>query len=228
MERSVSASAKSWQDIIGSTLPPKEVLDTLLDQFFNSVNWFMMVAFLESSPLLRVLTPFQVFHEEHFRRRYENLLTSTQGVEPVDNNLLWVTLMALGLGAHYSLLGGSTGQDESSLRRFSESIFTQVEHKFCRIIGSPNVEAVQICILLGSFHLFNGRPTVGFGILGSGVKIAQIMGLHRESMWKGISSINRELRRRSWWALEVFDKYASLMIHVFSFLAFPLRSSDEF
>lgn len=92
------------------------------------------------------------------------------------------------------------------MRQFSETVLTRVEHNFCRIIGSPNVEAVQVCILLGSFHLFNGRPTVGLGILGSGVKIAQIMGLHRESMWKGVSGINRELRRRSWWALEVFDK----------------------
>ncbi|KAH8704165.1 fungal-specific transcription factor domain-containing protein [Talaromyces proteolyticus] len=193
MEGSVSASAQSWQDTIGLLLPPREVLDTLLDQFFNSVNWFMMI-----------------FHEEHFRQRYENFLTSTQGVNPIDNNFLWLALLALGLGAHYSSLGRSSDQDEFSLRRFSETIFTRVENKFCRIIGSPNVEAVQVCILLGSFHLFNGHPTSGIGILGSGVKIAQIIGLHRESMWKGISDINREVRRRSWWALEVFDKYAAI------------------
>ncbi|GFG18478.1 fungal transcription factor regulatory middle homology region [Aspergillus lentulus] len=36
------------------------------------------------------------------------------------------------------------------------------------------------------------------------------MGLHREFMWKGISGINKELRRRAWWALEVFDKYAAI------------------
>ncbi|KAK9429586.1 fungal-specific transcription factor domain-containing protein [Lipomyces doorenjongii] len=176
MGGSGSASAKSWQDTIGLPLPPREVLDTLIDRFFDSVNWFMMV-----------------FHEEHFRRRYEHLLASTEGVKSVDNNFLWLTSLALGLGAHYSSLGRSTGQDESSLRQLSETVLTRVEHNFCR-----------------SFHLFNGRPTVGLGILGSGVKIAQIMGLHRESMWKGVSDINRELRRRTWWALEVFDKYAAI------------------
>jgi hypothetical protein len=137
-------------------------------------------------------------------------MTSTHGTGPVDNNFLWLVLLALGLGAHYSSLDASAGQNEALLRRLSETLLTRVEHRFCRIICSPDVEAVQVCILLGSYHLFNGRPTVGIGILGSGVKIAQIMGLHRESMWKGISGINKELRRRAWWALEVFDKYASL------------------
>ena len=115
-------------------------------------------------------------------------------------------MLVLGIGAYYSSLGARSGHEESSLRQFSENLFVQVEHRFCRIIGSPNIEAVQICILLGSFRLFNGRPTAGLGILGSGVKVAQVIGLHRESMWKGISDVNRELRRRTWWALEIFDK----------------------
>ncbi|RJE22616.1 hypothetical protein PHISCL_05039 [Aspergillus sclerotialis] len=188
----VSPSVGPWQDVIGQPLPPREVLDSLIGQFFNSVNWFMMV-----------------FHEEHFRRRYESLIVSTQG-EPANNNFLWLVMLVLGIGAYYSSLGARSGHEESSLRQFSEDLFVQVEHRFCRIIGSPNIEAVQICILLGSFRLFNGRPTAGLGILGSGVKVAQVIGLHRESMWKGISDVNRELRRRTWWALEIFDKYAAI------------------
>lgn len=43
MEGHISADARSWQDTIGISLPPREVLDALIDQFFNSVNWFMMV-----------------------------------------------------------------------------------------------------------------------------------------------------------------------------------------
>jgi hypothetical protein len=55
MDGSFSPSVKSWQDIIGLPLPPEEVLDALVDQFFRSVNWFMMVAFPIRSPLSRVL-----------------------------------------------------------------------------------------------------------------------------------------------------------------------------
>lgn len=49
MARPVSPSAGPWQDTIGQSLPPREVLDSLIDQFFNSVNWFMMVASFGSS-----------------------------------------------------------------------------------------------------------------------------------------------------------------------------------
>jgi hypothetical protein len=148
----------------------------------------------------------QVFHEGSFRQRYEHLVASVH-VAATDNNFLWLVLLVLALGAHYSSLSGSLEEYHQSLPLLSERLLAQIEYKFLRIIGCPNVEAIQVCVLLGSFHLFNGRPTVGLGILGSGIKIAQVLGLHRESMWQNLSDIAQESRRRSWWALEVFDKY---------------------
>lgn len=123
-----------------------------------------------------------------------------------NNNFLWLLLLVLGLGAHYSSFTGSLGERQQNLQDLSKRLLAEIEYKFLPIIGSPNVEAVQICVLMGSFHLFNGRPTVGLGVLGSGIKIAQVIGLHRESMWQGVSDVARETRRRSWWALEVADK----------------------
>lgn len=87
-------------------------------------------------------------------------MTSTQGTGQVDNNFLWLALLALGLGTHYSS-DASAGKNEALLRRLSETLLTRLELRFCRIISSPNVEAVQVYILLGSYHLFNGCPTVG-------------------------------------------------------------------
>ena len=133
-------------------------------------------------------------------------MASAQVVAPENNNFLWLVLLVISLGSHYSSFTMSLTQDTHSLQQLSERLLTQIEYRFLRIIGSPNEEAVQLCVLMGSFHLFNGRPTVGLGILGSGIKIAQVIGLHRESMWQGLSNVARESRRRSWWALEVFDK----------------------
>jgi hypothetical protein len=42
LEGLISPDSRSWQDTIGISLPPREALDALIDQFFNSVNWFMM------------------------------------------------------------------------------------------------------------------------------------------------------------------------------------------
>ncbi|KAB8233898.1 Zn(II)2Cys6 transcription factor [Aspergillus alliaceus] len=210
------SSPTPWRDTIGIQLPEKDVLDALITQFFDSVDWFMMVCSLlcvnvgSSSVYSSYLTFLdQVFHEGSFRQRYEHLIASVH-VAATDNNFLWLVLLVLALGAHYSSLSESLEEDHQSLPLLSERLLAQIEYKFLRIIGCPNVEAVQVCVLLGSFHLFNGRPTVGLGILGSGIKIAQVLGLHRESMWQNLSDIAQESRRRSWWALEVFDKYAAI------------------
>ncbi|KAE8378968.1 fungal-specific transcription factor domain-containing protein [Aspergillus bertholletiae] len=181
-----------WREVIGVQLPAQPVLDELVTQFFDSVDWFMMV-----------------FHEGSFRQRYDKLIASVHVTGP-DNNFLWLVSLVLALGAHYSSLPDSLTDHHQSLSVLSEQLLTQIEYRFLQIIGCPNVEAVQVCVLLGSFHLFNGRPTVGMGVLGSGIKIAQVIGLHRESMWHNLSDVAQESRRRSWWALEVFDKYAAV------------------
>ncbi|KAE8361971.1 fungal-specific transcription factor domain-containing protein [Aspergillus caelatus] len=181
-----------WRDGIGIQLPPRQVLDELITQFFESVDWFMMV-----------------FHEGSFRQRYKSLIASVHVAGP-DSNFLWLVMLVLALGAHYSSLREPFDDHGQNLSVLSEKLLTQIEYRFLQIIGCPNVEAVQVCVLLGSFHLFNGRPTVGMGVLGSGIKIAQVIGLHRESMWHNLSEVAQESRRRSWWALEVFDKYAAV------------------
>jgi hypothetical protein len=115
-------------------------------------------------------------------------------------------MLVIALGAHYSALSPSPKQHTVNYRKLSKELLAKIEIRFLQIISSSTLETVQICILLGSFLLFNGRPNAGLGISGSGVKIAQVMGLHRERLWKELSPAKREERRRTWWALEVFDK----------------------
>lgn len=115
-------------------------------------------------------------------------------------------MLVTALGAHYLALAPSPNQNDVNYRQLSKDLLEIIETRFLQIISSSTLETVQICILLGSFLLFNGRPNAGLGISGSGVKIAQVIGLHRENLWKEISSAEREERRRTWWALEVFDK----------------------
>ncbi|GMG33006.1 unnamed protein product [Aspergillus oryzae] len=207
-----------WRDGIGIQLPPLQVLDELVTQFFDSVDWFMMVcsvlvillAVLFTTCPTGLMSFGQVFHEGSFRQRYATLITSAYVAGP-DNNFLWLLMLVLALGAHYSSLREPLDEHHRNLSVLSETLLTQIEYRFLQIIGCPNVEAVQVCVLLGSFHLFNGRPTVGMGVLGSGIKIAQVIGLHREAMWHNLSEVARESRRRSWWALEVFDKLYRIM-----------------
>lgn len=127
-------------------------------------------------------------------------------------NFLWITLLVLGLGAHYSSLTPQSNDQQLKMRQFSKEIIARIEQQFLKIIDSPDEEAVQICVLLGSFFLFNGRPTSGLGILGSGIKIAQVLRLHREPASTEMSASRLESRRCSWWALEIFDKSVSSIL----------------
>lgn len=148
-----------------------------------------------------------MFHEQSFRQSYARLIASQQ-VSYHEENFLWLSMLVLGLGAHYSSVSPSASTAGLDLEQLSRTLLASIELRFLQIIGCSTLEAVQICILLGSFHLFNGRPNAGLGILGSSVKIAQVIGLHRESMWRDTSEAVKEAKRRTWWALEVFDKCA--------------------
>lgn len=155
---------------------------------------------------LILMSSLQVFHQESFQQRYEKLVASTLIPEGENRNFPWLVLLVLGLGAHYSSLNPSDAKT-GSLRQLSRDLLTHVEQKFLTIMDSPKLETVQICVLLGSFLLFNGRPTAGLVILAGGFKIAQVIGLNHESKWRGLSDVSRETRRRSWWALSVADKH---------------------
>ncbi|KAF4437481.1 hypothetical protein F53441_13018 [Fusarium austroafricanum] len=182
---------RQWRSITGVELPSDHILEHLVDSFFLSVNWFMMV-----------------FHEDAFRRRYAEMLQQKE-MKYQDTTFYWAWLLVIALGAHYAALQDPQDQMSPQYQQLSRDLIAVIETNFLRIIGCPTVEAVQICILLGSF-IFYTRPTTGLGICGMGVKIAQVIGLHRESFWKETSQLAREEKRRTWWTLEVFDKYAAV------------------
>ncbi|KAF4953429.1 hypothetical protein FSARC_12398 [Fusarium sarcochroum] len=71
-------------EIIGISLPPKAVVDALVDSYFDSVHWFMVL-----------------FHEPSFRRRCEIIMASgTAGAH--DSPFLVVLMLVLAIGARYS------------------------------------------------------------------------------------------------------------------------------
>lgn len=122
-----------------------------------------------------------------------------------EENFLWLFAVVVALGAKYE--AKSAAPDErDTLQRLSRDLLAQVEARFLHLIGCATLEAVQICILVGSCLLFSGRPNVGLGISAAGVKIAQVINLHREKRWTDPSEAVRETKRRTWWALEVYDK----------------------
>jgi hypothetical protein len=111
-----------------------------------------------------------------------------------------------GLGAHYLWTNPDTRTDIQLLDHIRLSVIRHVEAHLLVLAAQPDLETVQIGILLGSYHILNGAPNVGFAILGSTIKSAQLIGLHRSPTISHRSPWNKDACAEVWWALEIFEK----------------------
>ncbi|KIY03482.1 uncharacterized protein Z520_00173 [Fonsecaea multimorphosa CBS 102226] len=178
-----------WRDELPYAVPSPEVLNMLSDSYFSSVNWFMMASLVLDESKFRALS---------------TLALAGEYMETSDRNFCFLMSLVWGLGAHYLWTNDATSSSLPINAALRSEMMSVVDVAYSRIMADPSLEAVQIAILLGSFHLFHGLPYLGFAIFGSGVRCAQAMGLHRQSR----SSTSET--RLVWWALEICDKYAAV------------------
>lgn len=96
-------------------------------------------------------------------------------------------------------------------RNFQRAALKEIEVNILTLCEASDLTAVQICVLVGSFYLYTGRPNLGFVILGSGIRCAYALGLHREPSWVRLAEEDIEERRLVWWALFIFDRFAAIV-----------------
>ncbi|KAK5045422.1 hypothetical protein LTR84_009286 [Exophiala bonariae] len=182
------------RDLIGVDLPDRETGELLLGSYFSKVQWFMMV-----------------LHEQTFRAHYEALISSGRAHH---NQLRQValTLLVLAMGARYTRHAELTAAGlQVDLETLQSTFLAKVQENLFTILNEVELESVQICILLSSFYLYHGKPNLGFVILGTGIRSAHALDLHREAMWRKLTPVSREERKRVWWALYVFDRFAAMI-----------------
>jgi hypothetical protein len=175
--------------LLSITLPPKVVTDYLLDKYIDAVHWFMTM-----------------FHEPSLRSTYDRLMTS-RSCPRSGLNRARVILLLICLGAHYAPEDEVRQKFPSfDLLSFRRQSLQNVESNLNDMYDAAGIESIQACVLLGSYHSYHGKPNLAFVMLGSGLKCAQLMNLHNESSWRGLSEVAKEERRRTFWALFVFDR----------------------
>jgi hypothetical protein len=177
------------EQLLGLELPSKRVTDYFLNKYIDTVHWFMMI-----------------FHEPTFRSKYEKLMT-TRSFQRCRSNEVMFILLVLSIGAHYA-------PDEEvaqkfptfQLSTFRRLSLKKIEDNLHALYDAAEIEAVQVCCLLGSWYVYHGRPNLAYVILGAALRCSQLMLLHRECTWRGVTELQREERRRVFWALFVFDR----------------------
>ncbi|KAL3467275.1 fungal-specific transcription factor domain-containing protein [Aspergillus heterothallicus] len=185
-----------------SLLPSREVAALLVDTYFDRVHWFILI-----------------FQQDDFRRIWQQMYDY-----PVDElisvypnpGFIGTFLVVIGIalqytGAYRRHLLEAHNVDPTT---FEEKIMSTVRAKLLDIIALGSLEAVQTCVLLGTYYLFHGNPELAWPVCGCGLRIAQALGLHRRMSSRGSTTPELyrqyETRKRCWWAIYEIETFCSM------------------
>ncbi|KIW17992.1 hypothetical protein PV08_02278 [Exophiala spinifera] len=182
-------------ELIECDLPAREATMMLFTTFIDSVHWFMMV-----------------FHEPTLRVELDNVLRTGSIGEHRLSTLILILVILL-IATKY------TREEEASLflragvnlQLLQSRLLRIVEWKFLAVLDQDDIGALQVCVLLSSFYFYHGSPNRCLAMNSAAIRIAQKMKIHQESDWPShIDKVEREVRRRVWWALYVVDGYGAM------------------
>ncbi|EYE94653.1 uncharacterized protein EURHEDRAFT_378109 [Aspergillus ruber CBS 135680] len=176
--------------ILGQPLPPMELVYGLLEDYFDSVHWFSLV-----------------IYEAKFRRKLASVADGF--AYPSQRPFLILLTVMLGMAAWYrSQRSGTEMGNGPDWRKWSADLVKLVEGDLVELMDQPSITAAQTCILLGSYHVYHGRPNLSFSLLGATIKMSQALGMHREPLRGKFEDI--EERKRVWWTIYTWDRFASI------------------
>lgn len=200
-------------------LPAPEVANILVETYFDKVHWFMLL-----------------FHQLQFRNSVKELyqqepsengihgtVTAHQNTKNVGFASAFLAVCALSLrlvstDSRQQL--ANHGVDSDELR---EHILTTLKLRMLEIIAIGSLEAVQMCVLLGSYYMYHGEPGLAWPLCGCALRLAQALELHRSSRPDAGSVASTEVieaRKRCWWALHEIETFSSMIY------GFPQSISD--
>ncbi|KAK9859156.1 hypothetical protein MYU51_016219 [Penicillium brevicompactum] len=177
--------------IIGCNFPPMDVVFSLLEDYFDAVHWFSLVVY-----------------EPKFRN---GLLSINDGcATPSQRPFLVLLSMILAMASWYrsQKTGGDLTEQAQDFNVLGADLLKLVESNLVELMDTPSVTAVQTCILLGSHHVYHGRPNLSFSLLGATIKMSQSLGLHRGLSRGNFDDV--EERKRVWWTVYTWDRFASI------------------
>ncbi|WVQ98275.1 hypothetical protein IAU59_005398 [Kwoniella sp. CBS 9459] len=160
----------------------------LVESYWENVNW-------QYQPI-----PREMFENDHILNAYD-----TQA--PANPHKLACVFLVMGIGAMFDLNRLPFHPRGDQLFRIGQACIssTGIEH------ASP--ATIQALHLMGTFILNDKRGNGAeafWPILGTAVKIAQSLGLHRDGSHYGLSRYEIEERRQVWWELVTYDRLQAL------------------
>lgn len=157
-----------------------QIASTLIDAYFQEYH---------------CVYPF--VHEATFRAQFHEIVP-----RPTRRSwdMLYHAILALGA---WSLNKDQVGLEDYLYRR----ALTLGQHE--SVFETANLTSIQALVLLSNLSQKRNAPNTGWNLLGLAVRNALSIALHRELPHWNISLMEREIRRRVWWGVYIFDSGAS-------------------
>lgn len=181
------AQRRTVAEILGFSLPTLEVMQVLLEEYFDQVHWFSLV-----------------IYEPRFRHSFATIEDGLAFHWQKSFLLLLSTI--LGMGAWYRSHRVERGVHSPSedWHMWSQTLLQGAERHLTELMDQTSLASVQVCILLGSYFVYHGKPNLSFALLGATIRTAQALGLHRQPLRGTQASI--EERKRVWWTIYTWDR----------------------
>ncbi|KAL2784159.1 fungal-specific transcription factor domain-containing protein [Aspergillus keveii] len=142
-------------------------------------------------------TSYPFVHEATFRAQFYEQLPRPHG--PAWHVLL-NTILALGAWC--------IGDDNSDLDiTFYQEARSRLQQM--SVFEAGNLTLVQALLFLSNYAQKRNKPNTGWNFLGLAVRMSMSLGLHKEFHGWKISLLQREVRRRLWWGVYIFDSGAA-------------------
>lgn len=217
-ERAKSSFTRSRaEDELLALLPTQEIASLLIETYFAKIHWFLLIFFQSDfRDRLNTLYTTQSDHNSRHNQRLGHIsvvlavcATSLQYIEPDQKSFLI-----------------ENGVDPKATQN---NILTVLRLRLLDVVALGNLEAVQTCVLLGSFYLYHGEPELAWPICGCGLRISQALDLHRKlqptqpassAFEKDGSTKAEEARKRCWWAVYELEMCCSMLY------GFPVSIND--
>ncbi|QKX58192.1 uncharacterized protein TRUGW13939_05313 [Talaromyces rugulosus] len=169
-------------------LPPDQETSALIDQYFANTG---------------LLFPY--LHEETFRETYAKLKHSNATTR---RTWLGVLNMVLALATHTTVL--QIGQVDK--RQTQSERFYRRANGLCAeyVMNGASLEIVQYLLLVSQYMQGTKSSIQTWATHGLAVKVALQLGLHSAEASKRFPSIEREIRKRTWFGCIVLDRTLSM------------------
>lgn len=189
--------SREWT-LMAMDMPNVDIMHDLINEYFRRCHWFICV-----------------FHEPTLRKQAQDIL-HRDSWKPQERGAVLATFMAAAMAlqavsndegwlGHHALK--AHGMDCTTMLN---QLIAEIRRHLLDLLEDCQIEAVQVCSLLGTFYMFNGNPNLAWAVLGMATRAGYALALHSPRTGNH-DKVTIQIRRRCWNHLKVADTYASMI-----------------